>query len=207
MRPSSFLRMGARVARAGFCFSGTIVPASRRASVSTSRSAPSCLFRADSGFRPQQHIARVESGVDAHGGDPSHGFPVGYGPLNRRRPAILGQQRGMNIDDAMRRQVDDGLRNDLPIPDHDHGVGVQRSQFRNHFRPSNPLRLKHRQAQPQRSLLDGRSGQSLSAPLRPIGLCNHRKHRVTGLDNLLQSRNGKQGSTEKDHSHGGTFDF
>ena len=78
--------------------------------------------------------------------------PLSDGPLNRRRAAVLRQQRSVHVDDAERRQVDDGLRNDLAVAHHHHGLGAERAQVLDRFRPAHALRLVDRQAQPQRRL-------------------------------------------------------
>ena len=80
------------------------------------------LVRPDLGLGLQEHVAGIEAGVDAHGGDAGARLAVEDGPLNGPRPAVLRQQRGVHVDDAERRQVDHGLRNDLAVADHHHGL-------------------------------------------------------------------------------------
>ena len=51
----------------------------------------------------------------------------------------------MHVDDAEFRQVDDGLRDDLPIADHHHDVGRQSLEQFDRLWPAHPFRLVHRQ--------------------------------------------------------------
>ncbi len=71
----------------------------------------------------KQNVSGIESGIDAHGGDAGHAFAAGDGPLNRRRAAILGQQRRVQVEVAQRRQIDHPLRNDATVADDDDCVG------------------------------------------------------------------------------------
>ena len=80
------------------------------------------LLGRDFGFRFEQHVAGIEPGVDLHGGDAGARFAVDDRPLDGSGAAILRQQRGVHVDDAERREIDHGLRNDLAIAHHHHGV-------------------------------------------------------------------------------------
>ena len=77
------------------------------------------VIRRDRNFLLQQNVAGIESGIDAHGGHAGHRLSHGDRPLNWRGPAILGQQRSMQIDVAKWRQIDHPLRNDAAITDDD----------------------------------------------------------------------------------------
>ena len=140
-----------------------MVPAAMRASVSTSRSAPArgqaraqferVFFRADLGFPFEQHVAGVEAGVDPHGGDAGVRFAVRDGPLDGRRAAIFGQQRSVDIDDAVRRDVEDRLRDDLAVADDDHRFGRDGAQLFDDFGAADALGLMDWEAEAQGGFL------------------------------------------------------
>ena len=118
-----------------------------------------------------------------------------------------------HIEDAVARQIDDGLRDDLAVAHHHHRLSLQFRQLRHNLGPLDSLGLKHRQAMRQRGFLDRGRREKLGAAFRTVGLSNDSENGVAGFENLLERRNGKRGSAEKNHAHGSspvaksTFDF
>ena len=98
----------------------------------------------------QQHVARIQARVDSHDSDPGLAFAVGNGPLDRRGAAIFRKQRRMYVQDSMLRNIDDALRNDLPVAHDHHDVGFEFAQRRDVFRTPNSLRLQHQKPVPGR---------------------------------------------------------
>src|ERR1039457_2886025 len=72
-----------------------------------------------------------------------------------RGAAVFGEQRGVYINDAQRRNVDDRLRDDLAVADHDHGVGLQAADLFDHFGAADALGLVNRDVESKGGLLDG----------------------------------------------------
>ena len=100
-----------------------------------SSSAPSCASRscsvAESSSGPdgraalRDNGAGVEPGVHFHDGDAGLGVAIGNRPLNRRRAAIFRQQRRVNVQAAVARQIQDRRRQNLSVSHHDDEVGLQ----------------------------------------------------------------------------------
>ena len=107
----------------------------------------------------------------------------------------------MNVDDTQRNQIDDGLRNDLAIADHHHGLGGEPPQSLDGFRPPHTLRLENRQAQAECGLLHGRWSGRLAAAARPVGLRHHRQNFVAGFHHALERRDRKSRRSQKDQPH------
>src|SRR5271157_1240184 len=63
----------------------------------------------------QQNIARIQSGVDPHRGDAGHALAANDRPGNWSRPAVLGQQRGVQVEAAKPRQRDHPGRQDVTV--------------------------------------------------------------------------------------------
>ena len=81
-----------------------------------------CVLRRDWDFFLQQNVSGIETGIDPHGGDAGHALAAGNGPLDRRRSAIFGQQRSMQVEISQPRQINHPLRNDAPVSDNDDRV-------------------------------------------------------------------------------------
>ncbi len=77
------------------------------------------LVRPDRHFLLQQHRPRIQALFEQHRRIPRHGLAHCYRPLNRRSPAILRQERPVQIDAAEARQRQHPLWNDAAIS-HDH---------------------------------------------------------------------------------------
>ncbi len=128
-------------------------------------------------FFLQQNVAGIEAGVNLHSRYASNGFAARDGPLDRRRPAIFRQQRGVQIEIAVTRQVDHPLRNDASVAHHDDCVGRDALQLgAKLFVILDLVGLEYRETEFHRSALDRRCGQLKSAPAGPVGLGDNQPH-------------------------------
>ena len=107
----------------------------------------------------------------------------------------------MHVNDAVARNIDDGLRNDLTVADHHHGVRLHLFQLLHWLGPANALRLMHRERKSQRRFFHGGRGQFPAPAFRTIWLREHGQHRMSGLDDSFQRGNGEGGGAEEDERH------
>jgi len=83
------------------------------------------VVRRNGKLLPEEDVASVEAGINAHGGDSGDGFAVRNGPLDRRGAPVFRQQRGVQVDVADRREIEHPLRNDAAVANDDDGVWFQ----------------------------------------------------------------------------------
>ena len=79
------------------------------------------LHQARTGIELRRHVDHGDAGL---------GFAVVDGPIDRRRPAIFRQQRGVQIDAAQARQRQRFPRKNLPVVAHDKQIGRLSSRAR-----------------------------------------------------------------------------
>jgi hypothetical protein len=121
--------------------------------------------------------------------------------LDRRRAAPARQQRGVDVDAAEPRDLEDLPRQDPPVGgDHD-DVEVVLAQLGRERPVADLERLQHRHAERRRGLLDRRRHQLAPAPRRPVGLADHHPQ-VTGLGDRLQARHGEFGGSHEGGAQG-----
>src|SRR5581483_5944224 len=156
---------------------------------------------ADGSLLLQQHVTGIETGVDAHGGDAGDALAVRDGPLNGRGAAILRQQRRVHIDDAVLRQIDDRLRNDLPVAHYHHRVGVQLRQLLYYFGAPNSFRLVGLQAEPQRRFFHGGCGHFTAPALRPVRLRVDGEHFMSAGHQALERGHREGRRAHEDQTH------
>ena len=94
-----------------------------------------CVVQAATGFGfgdgtgfLQQNIARVQVLIDLHDGDAGLPLAIGNRPLNGRRPPVLGQQRSVDIDAAVGRQVEQTRGQQLAVGRNHQQVGLPVAQ-------------------------------------------------------------------------------
>ena len=75
-----------------------------------------------------KHRSAIESGLHLHDADSRLGLASEDGVLNRRRAPEAGQQRGMNIDHAARRNCQDLRAQNVAIGNHDSQVRLEPPQ-------------------------------------------------------------------------------
>ena len=107
--------------------------------------------------------------------------------LNRRRAAQLRQQRGVDVERAVRRQVDDGRREDAPVR-HDHrDVGLELAHRRHELLAARLLGLQHRDSLGQRHTLHRRRIELRARPsARLVGL-RHDAHDIVSSPSSARS--------------------
>ena len=161
------------------------------------------LVRADRRRASQEHRAGIETGVHEHRGDAGLGLSFGDRPLDRRGAAVLRQQRRVDVDAAVSRNVEQGLREDAAVGEDDSGVrGERRDQV---------ARLVGADL---RGLVDGNAEaiggdlhfgrmERLLAADGAVGLREHRRDVVAGVDEGLECRHGDGRRAHEDQSHGG----
>ena len=160
------------------------------------------IFRKDLHFSLQQNVTGIEAFVQQHGAYAGDALAVRNGPLNRRRAAILGQQRSMNIDVPARGQREHPGRNDASVPHDDDGFRRQIGKLLlKLFVLPDFFRLDDRQVQLLRRLLHRRSSQFHATPLGPVRLGHHQLHVKSGRRQPLQRRNSELRSPAEDQLH------
>ncbi|MNY21101.1 hypothetical protein D3C86_1546230 [compost metagenome] len=161
------------------------------------------LVGADRGACLQEHGAGIQALLHLHGGDPGLGVAVQDGPLDRGGAAIAGQERGVDVDAAEGRQVQDRLRQDLAVGDDHDEVGGQGLERREGLLvAAQALRLVDRDPGFEGSLLDRGHGDLLAAPHRPIGLGEDGLDVVAGREEGLERGDGERGGAHEDDGLG-----
>ena len=119
------------------------------------------------------HGAGVEAGIhlhDAHAGFSVAGFD---GALYRGGTAPARQQRGVDVEAAVRGRVEHGLRQNQPVGGHHHHVGILGAQQGLCFFVAQRCGLGDGQTQFKRGLFD-RAGLKLhAAAFGAVGLGEH----------------------------------
>ena len=70
-----------------------------------------------------EYCAGVEAGVHLHDGDAGRGLAVEDGTLDRRGAAVRGEQRAVDIEAAVRWEVENGLWENLAVGGDDDQAG------------------------------------------------------------------------------------
>ena len=127
------------------------------------------------------HIAGVQTDVHLHDAHARFGIARFNRPLNRRRAAPTGQQRGVDVEAAVFRRIQHVLRQNQSVGCNDHYVGLD---FFEHLQGFGVVaqffRLSHAQTQFQCSLLHGRRGKLHPASFGTVGLGQHQRDFKTG---------------------------
>ena len=105
---------------------------------------PCRLVGADGGALHKADGAGIELLLDAHDRHAGLGIAGEKCALNGRRAPPARQKRGMDVEAAIARRIEDRLRQDLPIGHHHAGVGVERLEARLLLRASQACRRMHR---------------------------------------------------------------
>src|SRR6266851_4414479 len=116
------------------------------------------------------------------------------GPLNRRRTAILRQQRSVQVEVPQRGQINHPLWYDAPISDDNNCVRRDSRKLPAKFLVVLDLvRLADLQSQLQCSQLYRRERKLHTSALGPVWLRHHDRHRKPGFHQLLESWHGEGG--------------
>ncbi len=159
----------------------------------------------------QQHVAGVQARVHLHDGDARLGIAGLDRAMDGRGAAPARQQRAVDVQAAQARQVQHPLRQDQSIGrDHQHvrAGAVQRGAAGLGFLgelavQAQAARLRHREAQFQRKLLDRRRAQLHAAPGRAVGLGEHERDSVAGGVDRLQRDRGEFRRSRECHAERG----
>ena len=128
------------------------------------------IVRQDVDLALQQNIAGVETFVHVHDSDPSLSVAGGDGGLNRRRAAMPGQQRCVQIQTSRGRNFQNIFRQDLSVGhDHNH-IRCERPNLLNRFSIFDPRRLQDRHLSSGKRLFDRGRFDTLIAPGRFVRL-------------------------------------
>ena len=210
--PSSFRTIGASVASRSFCSRCTTSPRVSASSVSTSRRAPTADSRApsvsDSIVFVNRHdfleedIARIHPFVHLHDGDPGLRIAGEDRTLNRSGPAVSREERGVNVDRAADRHVQERLRKNLAVGGHDDRFGVERAQAFDDGGIAKLFRLLDHEPTLERQFLDGGGSRNLSSTRGAIGLREHRDHSMPVLENGAQRRRRERRRAHENEFHG-----
>src|SRR5882672_9123503 len=95
---------------------------------------PQRVVGADRRLLLQDHRTLVEPVVRAEDGEPGLGIAADDRPVDRARSPVLRQQRGVVLDRALLRNVDELLRRELQDESHDADLHVQCLHFLGRFR-------------------------------------------------------------------------
>ncbi len=122
-------------------------------------------------------------------------------------PRSSGKQRGVDVDDAERRDIDDALRNDLAVADDDHGVGREGAQVFDGIGVADAFGLVDGDGVAERGGFHRRWRQFLFAAFGTVGLRDDFRDRVTRGDERVERGDGEFRRAEEDefHSHSPAF--
>ncbi len=119
--------------------------------------------------QPLRHrdIAGVEADIHLHHHHAALGVARHDGAVDRSGAAPARQQRGVQVEAAERRRIENGLRQDHAIGDDDGRIGVVRAEFLERFRRLQRRRRQHRNARAARASCS--TGVGCSFMPRPAG--------------------------------------
>ena len=148
------------------------------------------------------HRARVQPRIHLHNAHARFLIARFNGALNRRGTPPARQQRGMDIQAAVARRVQNLLRQNQPVGRHHHHIGIYRTQQRQSLIVAAQLgRLGNGQPQIQRRLFHGRCLLLHAAAFRAVGLGEDERDVKSGSGNGTQGGGGKIGRSGKDDFH------
>ena len=125
---------------------------------------------------------------------PLCGIPGQHRALDRRRAAPAREQRGMDIDTAQTRRLQNRGWQQQTIGHHDHQIGVERTQLGDRIGILfQALGLEDRNAAGLRQQLDRAHLELLSAPGGAIRLGVDRNRLQTGIDERGKTRHRELG--------------
>ena len=156
---------------------------------------------ADRRFICQQHIAGVQTLRHLHGGDARLFVACDDRPLNGGRAAPARQKRAVDVDAAVRRNVEHRLGQQLAVGDNDNDLGRQLAQACLLVLVFEGSRLIDRNVMLKRQLLDRGRGQNLLAALRLVRLRVDRRDLMTGIEQRLKARHREIRRAHENNAH------
>ena len=97
----------------------------------------------------------------------------------------------MHVDDAVRRDIDYGLRDDLAVANYHHGVRCERGEGRDGFGTADALGLVDGEGMAQRSFFHGRGGELPASSTGTVGLGDYGDYVLAGGDQGFQGGDGE----------------
>ena len=144
-----------------------------------------------------KHRAGVEAGVHLHDGDAGLRLAVEQGALDRRRAAVGREKGAVDVEAAVRREVENGLRENLAVGGDDDQAG---GEWLEGFRVvPEAFRLVHREAARLGLALDRRRLGDELAALRPVRLGEHGDDLDAGR--VVERRKAGAGELRRSHEH------
>ena len=109
----------------------------------------------------------------------------------------------MDVDRALRRDVEHHPGQDLPVRGDDDQIGCEPPELLVERRIPHALRLEHRDAVGEGEPFGFRCDERESAAARPVGLTDDRHHRVGAGKEALEDRAREGGRAHEDDPPGG----
>src|SRR6266702_2087331 len=139
----------------------------------------------------QQHVAGVEADIHQHRGYAGFSFAIDEAPVERCGATVAGKQRGMDVDAAVGRHLQQRFGEYLAKGDDNDNIRFECADDVDKARIAHLERLVYRDAVCCGHLLYRRRHQLLSSPLGTVRLGNDRHKILPPLDQFLQGRAGK----------------
>ncbi len=134
-------------------------------------------------------------------GDAGDLLTVYDSPLDRRSPAVFREQRRMYVDTAIRRHLENLLRQNLPERYDDYDVRLIFPQFFHTVQCPNPLGLEYGNLVSDCCFLDRRVLHLAAPSLGLVGLCDCEDHLMSCLNQRLQSSYRKIRGSHENNFH------
>ena len=149
------------------------------------------LLLTDLGLIGEQHIAGIQTFRHLHGGNACHFIARDNRPLNRSGTAPARQQRAVHVDAAVRRNVENRLRQQLAVCDNNNDFRCKLAQTRLLVLIFEGIRLENRNIMLECERFHRRCSENLLAALWLIRLGVHGADVMSGVDERLQARHGE----------------
>jgi hypothetical protein len=156
------------------------------------------FMRTNRPYARRQHRARVQRLHHSHDCDAGFALPCDDRAVNRRGAAITRQERGMNVEEAEPRQLEQRFRQQLSVRSDDAEIGPKLRQRGQKRGVSQALGLENGQAAGRGARLYRRVNRSLAATSRAIGLGDDGDDQVPRGEERVEGRHGELGRAEKD---------
>ena len=158
-------------------------------------------MRSDVGFPLQDDVAGVEFLRHVHDGDAGMSVTVEDGPVDGRGPPVRRQQRRMDVDTAVKGDLQDRLRENLPVGRHDYQFRRQVADTVQRGLVAEFQRLEHRQPPRKRVLFHRGRREFVSAVFGPVRLGEYAANLMTRLRQGAQRRRREIRRTHEQYPH------
>ena len=165
------------------------------------------LIGVDGRLAAEDHISGVQLLGHIHDGDAGDAVPIEDRPVDRRRAPVFRQNRGMHVDRAVGRRVQNILRQYPAVSRHHDQLRRQLLHEAQRLAVPQLHRLVHGDANCQGIFLHRRKRHFMPSVFGLVRLGEHAAHVVAVLHQPLQGRHGKVGRTHKQYSHSSSSPF